>query len=318
MAKQGLFGKLKNSLGGKKESPPKRTPQRTRQTPKPAPQKSTEPETPKVWPARRLNVVEKVWGEGYVTPGGAEQVKKLLPLLEVDKTKSVLVLGPALGGVHETIVEMTGAWITGLEGDKELAELGHASILRNPELKRQAPVKLADLEHLDLKPKSFDYALSFEGTLAVADKQALFAAVAESLRVHGELVFSTLVLPDTSGPGPAAQAWIDFEPDTIKPHPWPAQALAALLDSLNMEVRPIEDLTLDYRRWVMQGFMKFLSSLSKNALKEVSQELVSEVEYWTQRINAIDAGELKAVRLHAIKLPDKRKSVDELMANGDV
>ncbi|MBD3660919.1 MAG: hypothetical protein HUJ11_01785 [Arenibacter algicola] len=80
-----------------------------------------------------------------------------------------------------------------------------------------------------------------------------------------------------------------------------------------MEVRPIEDLTADYRRWVMQGFMRFLSSLSKDELMDISQELVSEVEYWTARINAIDAGELKAVRLHAIKLPDKRKSVDELM-----
>ena len=314
MAKQGLLGKLKGTLGGKKDAPAKRAP---KPATKPAAKTTSQPKgPPKTWPARRLNVVEKVWGEGYITPGGAEQVRKLLPLLEVDKTKSLLVLGPALGGVHETIVEMTGAWITGLEGDAELAKLGHDSIVRNPDLKRQAPVKLADLEHLELKSKSFDYALSFEGTLAVADKKAMFSAVADSLRTHGELVFSTLVLPDTTGPGPVAQAWIESEPEATRPHPWPAQALAALLDSLNMEVRPIEDLTADYRRWVMQGFMKFLSSLSKAELKDISQELVSEVEYWTARINAIDAGELKAVRLHAIKLPDKRKSVDELMKAG--
>lgn len=315
MAKQGLFGKLKGAFGGKKDAAPKRAPKARPKTSKPAKAKTTQSDTsPKVWPAKRLNVVEKVWGEGFITPGGAEQVKKVLPLLEVDSKKSVLVLGPALGGVHETIVDQAGAWITGLEGDQELAKLGHESILRNPDLKRQAPIKLADLEHLELKPKSFDYVLSFEGTLGVADKQALFSAVAESLRVHGELMFSTLALPDTSGPGPAVQAWLDSEPATAKPHPWPTQALAALLDSLNMEVRPIEDITQDYRRWVMQGFMRFLSSLSKAELVEVSQELVSEVEYWTQRINAIDAGELKVVRLHAIKLPEKRKSVDALMS----
>lgn len=34
-----------------------------------------------VWPATRLNVAEKMWGEGFITPGGADQVKKLLPLL---------------------------------------------------------------------------------------------------------------------------------------------------------------------------------------------------------------------------------------------
>lgn len=296
-------------MGGAKAAPePTPTPRRKA----PAKAKTADPDAGKVWPAPRLNVAERVWGEGFLTPGGAEQVKKLLPLLEVDKKKSVLVLGPALGGVNETIVEMTGAWITGLERDRELAELGHVSMQR-ANLKRQAPVRYADLEHLELKPKSFDYALSFEGTVNVADKKALFAAVADGLRVHGELMFSTIVLPDTTGPGPVAQAWIDSEPEAARPHPWPAQALAALLDSLNMEVRPIEDISADYRRWVMEGFMRFLSSLSKTELKDIAQELMREVEYWTSRINALDAGEIKVVRLHAIKLPEQRKSVAELM-----
>jgi cyclopropane fatty-acyl-phospholipid synthase-like methyltransferase len=280
----------------------------------PAPNPAAAPQMPleqKLWPATRLNIVEKVWGEGYVTPGGAEQVKKLLPLLELDKKKSVLVVGSGLGGIHQTIVERTGAWVTGLERDAELAKLGHESMAR-ANLKRQAPIHLSTLEHLELKPKSFDAALSFEGIDAVVDKKALFAAIADALRVHGELYFSMLALPNTQAPNDGVKAWIASEPQSATPHPWPVEAIVALVASLNMEVRPVEDLTADYRRWVMGGFMHFLSHLNKAELVASAQDLMSEVEYWTTRINAIDSGGLKVVRVHAIKLAEKRKAVGQL------
>ncbi|MCR4377250.1 MAG: methyltransferase domain-containing protein [Rhodospirillales bacterium] len=275
--------------------------------------KTTPAVAKKIWPATRLNIVERVWGEGFVTPGGTEQVKKLLPLMDLDQKKSVLVLGSGLGGIHQTIVESTGAWVTGLERDSELAELGQTSMAR-ANLKRQAPIHYSPLEHLELKPKSFDAALSFEGTDAVMDKKALFAAVADALRLHGELRFSTLALPDTHGPNDLVKLWLASEPKSATPHPWPVEALQALLASLNMEVRPVEDITADYHRWVMGGFMHFLSHLSKAELVASAQDLMSEVEYWTTRINAIDSGGLKVVRFHAIKLPEKRKSVAQLTA----
>lgn len=271
------------------------------------------PKVDDVWPATRLNVVEKMWGEGFITPGGADQVKKLLPLLDLDKKKSVLVLGPGLGGINFTMVEETGVWITGLESDTELAKLGHESMIR-AQLKRQAPVRFNDLENLQLKPKSFDAALSFEGTLTVVDKKALFSAVADGLRMGGELFFSTLALPDTNPPNDKVKEWIAREPDRAKPHPWPVEAMQAMLTSLNMEVRPVEDLTADYRRWVTTGFMNYLGGLSKSDLLTTAQELMHECEYWTTRTNAIDSGGLKVVRYHAIKLKDQRKSVAELMA----
>lgn len=283
--------------------------------PKPEPAVSA-PQAPKVddvWPATRLNVVEKMWGEGFITPGGAGQVKKLLPLLALDKKKSVLVLGPGLGGINFTMVEETGVWITGLERDTELAKLGRESMIR-AQLKRQAPVRHNDLENLQLKPKSFDAALSFEGTLTVVDKKALFSAVADGLRVGGELYFSTLALPDTNPPNDKVKEWMTVEPDRAKPHPWPIEAMQATLASLNMEVRPVEDLTADYHRWVTTGFMNYLTGLSKSDLLASAQELMHECEYWTARINAIDSGGLKVVRYHAIKLKDQRKSVAELMA----
>lgn len=311
MAKK-LLSKLRKSFG-RGNAPAPKPAARPAAKAQPAPPPAA-PEPPKAWPARRLNVVEKVWGEGFVTPGGAAEVKKLLPLLDLDGKKSVLVLGPGLGGVNEAIVEATGAWVTGLERDRELAELGHASMIR-ANLKRQAPVRYNDLESLELKPKSFDAALSFEGTLAVTDKKALFAAVADGLRVHSELWFTTLALPDTNPPQGKVKEWLTLETQyAAAPHPWPVEAMQALLASLNLEVRPVEDISAEYKKWVMGGFARFMATLDKPQLIEIAQDLTREVEYWAARVAAIESGGLRAVRYHAIKLPDnRRKSVEELM-----
>jgi len=303
----GLVGKVSGLFGGGKGKAAK-------PKPKPKPKLTSEqlsvgladPDAGKIWPAKRLNIVEKLWGEGFVTPGGVEQVEKMLPLLELDSKKSALLLGPGLGGINETIVEKTGTWITSLERDPELAEMGMGAMQRAG-LKKQAPVHLSTMEDMQLKPKSFDVAMSFEGTTGVKDKKALFTAVCESLRVNGEFMFTALVLPDTNPPNEQVQAWIAAEPDAAKPQLWPIEAQVGLLNSLNMEVRPFDDITLDYKRWVMAGFMRFLATISKAEMMEMAGDLLAEVEYWTRRVTAIESGGLKVCRFHAIRLPDKRK-----------
>jgi len=299
----GIIGKVSGLFGGGKAKvvKPKILP-----TTKELSKGLADPDAGKIWPAKRLNVVEKLWGEGFLTPGGAGQVEKMLPLLDLDSKKSTLLLGAGLGGINETIVEKTGTWVTALERDPELAKIAMTTMTRAG-LKKQAPVHLSTMEEMQLKPKSFDRALSFEGTLAVTDKKALFAAVCESLRIEGELMFTTMVLPDTNPPNDQVKAWIAAEPKTAIPQLWPLEAQVMLLRSLNMEVRPVDDISQDYKKWVMSGFMRFMSSITKQQMLEMGADVLTEVEYWTRRVTAIDSGGLKVCRFHAIKLPEKRK-----------
>ena len=301
----GLATKISGLFGGGKKSAPK---------PKPKPKLSTEelakdlvdPNAGKIWPAKRLNVVEKLWGEGFTTPGGADQVIKMLPLLELDSKKSALVLGAGLGGINETIIDKTGTWITCLERDPELAQIAMATMKRAG-LKKQAPVHVSTMEEMKLKPKSFDRVLSFEGTLNVADKKALFTSVCESLRVNGELMFTTFVLPDTNPPNEQVKAWLAAEPEQAVPQLWPLEAQVGLLRSLNMEVRPVSEMSFEYKKWVMNGFMRFMSTITKAEMKSMAGDLLKEVEYWTRRVTAIESGGVRVCRFHAIKLPEKKK-----------
>jgi len=306
---KGLIGKITGSFRKKKAKPVSK-----KAAPKPEAaspfEKKDRPVEPVHWPPNRLNVIEKLWGLGYTTPGGAERVKLLLPLLGLDEKKSLLLLGAGLGGISETMVEDTGVWVTGYEPDKELAKLGQESMKRAG-LQRKAPIRFDSMEDLKLKPKSFDAMMSFDAIHSVVDKKALFSAVVESLRLDGEMLFISYVLPNTNPPSEKTQIWSKHQ--SLKPQLWPAEAMLGMLKSLNLDVRPPDDISHEYRNVVLRAWTQFLSGMKKDELLSVAADVVGECERWADLITAIDTGGIKVMKYHCIKLPEKRKSVNELM-----
>ncbi len=309
--KKGLIGKITSPFRKKKAEPKA---DQAVPTPTPAPTPTPEPKGPAEevrWPATRLNVIEKLWGEGFTTPGGAEQVKQFAPMLHLDEKKSLLLLGAGLGGINETLVEETGVWVTGLEPDKELATLGFESMKRAGH-KRKAPVRYSDMEDLKLKPKSFDAMLSFDQIHTVKDKKALFTAVTDALRLDGEMLFISYSLADTEPPNDILQAWISHQ--DLTPHIWPTEAMLAMLNTLDLDVRPPDDMTREYRNCVLKAWVNFLSNMNKAELKDMAADVVGECARWAELITAIDRGGLKVMKFNCVKIPEKRKSVEELMA----
>jgi len=303
---EGLIGKIAGSFRKKKAKPVAKG-----DAAPPKPMASKPPAAAVLWPANRLNVIEKLWGLGYTTPGGADFVKLLLPMLGLDEKKSLLVLGAGLGGICETISEETGVWITGYEPDKELAKMGQASMKRAG-LQRKAPIRFDTMEDLKLKPKSFDAMMAFDAVHSVKDKKALFGAVSEALRLDGEMLFISYVLPDTNPPNEKVKIW--FRHQSLPPYLWPQEAMLAVLNGCNLDVRPPDDITQEFRMRVLKAWMDFLSTMKKDELLTIAADLVGECERWADLITAIDSGGLKVMKYHCIKLPDQRKSVNELMA----
>ena len=257
-----------------------------------------------VWPKKRLNVVEQLWGDGYITPGGEGYLKEYLPLLALTEKHSLLLLGANLGGIGRSLVEETGVWVTGYEQDTELAEIGAEKCVLSA-MQRRAPVKKANFETLQLKPRSFDFAMSLESLYAVEHKKELFASVASSLRTDGELIYTDLVLPNTEPPNDAVKKWMDGE--AHKPHLWPYEVTQSYLGTLNLDVRPYTDITGLYRMRVLMGWLKFLDTLNKKKLTAIADDVINECAYWARLIGAIDSGGLKVYSFHAYKLMEKKK-----------
>lgn len=100
-----------------------------------------------LWSASRIEVAEKIWGTGFVLPGGVELISTLIKPLGLNPAMTVLELGCGLGGATRCMAA-TGCWVTGLEASPFLAEQG---MLRSTKagLAKQAPVQVYDPERLN-------------------------------------------------------------------------------------------------------------------------------------------------------------------------
>ena len=76
------------------------------------------------WETSRVTLVQKVWGEGFASPGGRNHILNMVQIFGLDPAMSVLDLGAGLGGAVRTMCEKFGVWVTGFEVDEILVEAG--------------------------------------------------------------------------------------------------------------------------------------------------------------------------------------------------
>lgn len=258
------------------------------------------------WTPERLNIIDKLWGEGCISPSSAEFLQTTAPLLGLSGEKSLLLMGAGLGGLGRALVETTGVWVTGVEDDEELAGIGK-ELTKMTGMQKRAPVTLNDFEQPKLKESAFNAVVSLETLYKVANKEQLYKAMIGALRVQGELRMTDFVIPKEEPPNEALKSWLALEP--TPPTLWTPDKIHFVLSSMNVDMRPADDITAKYRSCVFKGFFGYLSQVTKPELMEVSDDLIAEVEFWAKTISAIDSGALKVFQFHAIKLPEKRKAV---------
>ncbi|HEU0118486.1 MAG TPA: hypothetical protein VFR09_07615, partial [Alphaproteobacteria bacterium] len=97
-------------------------------TPKQAPGAAPAPAAPAapkpIWQAPAGAILEKMWGDGFITPADAELLEPLLGAVGLTKDMSVLDLSAGLGGRMRLIAGKYGASVTGLDPDPEIAARG--------------------------------------------------------------------------------------------------------------------------------------------------------------------------------------------------
>ncbi|MBT6096455.1 MAG: hypothetical protein HOK06_01450 [Rhodospirillaceae bacterium] len=257
-----------------------------------------EEETDEIWPEKRLKVMQRLWGEGFIRSGEAEYLREFLPLMGLSEKNSLLLLGAGLGGGGQLIVEDTGAWVTGYENRDELAELGKQRAKFTGMTKR-APVNFGAFDSLKLKARAFDTCISIESLYMTSDKKTALASVFEAMRDNGELWYTDFVLPSTDAANDVVQAWSDTLADPV--HLWPADVVQALLRNVGFDVQPGEDISRAYRMRIFKSLFTFLASTNKAELLTIVDGVFAELEALAKLIAALDSGGLRVYRYHAFK-----------------
>lgn len=248
-----------------------------------------------LWNATRIQVAEKMWGEGLTSPGGREYTEDLVKPLGLNKTMSVLDLSAGLGGLTRTMHRVYGAWVTGLEANPMLAEYG-MDYSRRARLEKQAPIEHYDPNNITVT-KRYDAIISKEVFYTVSDKGALFRKLKEITKPHGQLLFIDYVLADADSMK-NLKVWADTEP--LEPFPITVDETKKLAARNGFDVRVAEDLTARQIGFIASALAILQTHLETHELDlETRQAVQGEVQLWGKRAEALMKG-LKLYRFHAL------------------
>lgn len=253
-------------------------------------------ERAKLWPIRRIEAAELIWGEDALLPGGADYSVTLAKPLGLTAALSLLDLTGGLGGSTRALAQAFGVWVTGLERDGDLAREAHARSTQ-AKLEKKAPVREFDPDNLELKRQAFDCIFARELFYTIADKKRLLMALQSGLKDRGQLLFTDYVL----GPQPQGASfrkWADGE--RLPCYPVALELLQSLLESLHFDCRIAADDSDTYRTYVMAAWTRIAEELESGRIpRHLLSRVVEEAERWARFVDVLNEGEMRVYRFHA-------------------
>lgn len=168
------------------------------------------------YPDHFVRRLEILWGDGFMSPGGPEEVLEIFAGLDA-AGKTVLDIGCGIGGPALVIADRLGARkVVAVDVDDALLARARRHAAKAG-LDRRVTFNLIQPGPLPFGDGSYDMVFSKEAFLHVADKSALFAEILRVLRPGGVLAASDWLRGEASAASPAWAAYQRLASYTIVP-----------------------------------------------------------------------------------------------------
>ncbi|MBT4988047.1 MAG: methyltransferase domain-containing protein, partial [Proteobacteria bacterium] len=131
-----------------------------------------------------ISVLEAVWGEGFMSPGGTEEVDRVLGNVDLSQAR-VLDIGCGIGGaaVHIALTRKPMA-ITGVDIEENLVDLSQTLADKNG-VSDICSFQQVDPGPLPFESESFDIVFSKDSIIHITDKFGLAENVYQLLAPGG-------------------------------------------------------------------------------------------------------------------------------------
>lgn len=231
------------------------------------------------WSTARLAQAEALWGDGFIGPGGADEIKRLTASFGLSAAHSLLLVGAGPGGAARAVAADLGVWVSARESDPDLAEIAARRLQRaGAALAKRATVAVWHPATPDFGTAAFHHALALN-VVSSPGRDAVLAALVRAVKPGGHIM--------------VVQA--------LDPASGEREAIVATITRLGCDLRVVEDETARHARQVLQGWKLLVREL-RGARPDPAQaaSLVAEAEYWLLRLRRIREGRLKLMRWSAI------------------
>ncbi|MEO9874858.1 MAG: methyltransferase domain-containing protein [Anderseniella sp.] len=151
-----------------------------------------------------------VWGAGFLSPGGAEEVAEVCRGLDL-RDATVLDIGCGTGGPSIALARDMGACVIGIDIEPQL--LDRASILAHEAgVADLVEFRLVTPGPLSFEDDRFDAVFSKDALIHIPDKQALYAEIMRVLKPGGALAASDWLSGENADDDAAFQHYLSLVP----------------------------------------------------------------------------------------------------------
>ncbi|GJL82959.1 MAG: hypothetical protein DHS20C01_25930 [marine bacterium B5-7] len=248
-----------------------------------------------------INFLEVVWGEGYLSPGGSEEVARIIGEFLLNG-KRVLDIGCGSGGIAMELVERYGAGeVVGV--DIERGVLARAAERVNKHgLEDRITLQQVESGPLPYDDESFDVAFSKDSMIHIPEKELLFADVYRILKPGGWFIASDWLIGHDDEPSDEMKHYIALEGLSFgmaSPNRYGAALQAAGFDEISLTNRNVW-----YRDVAQRERDAIAGDLYDRACEAAGKAVVDHnIDTWTAMLTVLESGEHCPHHLRARK-PD--------------
>ena len=242
--------------------------------------------------------LEWMWGEGFLSPGGAAEVGRIVEGVPIEGAR-VLDVGCGLGAVDILLVERFGAaHVTGIDVEAPLVASAAARVEAEG-LADRVSIRIVQPGPFPFADGAFDVVFSKDSMIHIPDKPALYADIFRVLAPGGWMAVSDW-FGNGLEPTPAMRDWLDVVSLTFRLES--IEASAALVGECgftDVEWR-------DRNAWYAEAVNDELATLSGENYPRLVEHLGAEtaaqrLESTTKKKVVVDGGELRPGHLRARK-----------------
>ena len=133
-----------------------------------------------------ITFLEKLWGDGYMSPGGKKEINRLLNGLDLTE-KKILDIGCGAGGITVSLVKDYGAKeVIGVDVEEDVVNSAIKRVVKN-RLKDNIEILLISKSNLPFEDNCFDIVFSKDSFVHIPDKEKTFSQVFRVLKPGGHL-----------------------------------------------------------------------------------------------------------------------------------